>query len=159
MTARDKPVKTVVLGIGNLLLGDEGVGVHAAHALMSGVYPPDVTVLEVGTAILDALPAFEQAERIIVLDAVKADGPPGSVYRLPFDDCEHARCIASMHGFDLSRVMALAGRKQAPEVLVMGIEPERMSWSLELSPRVAKALPILLQEVERELRTTPQEKP
>ncbi len=144
-------MSTVVLGIGNLLLGDEGVGVHAAQALMALARPPEVIVLDIGTAILDALPAIEHADRIIVLDAVKADGPPGSVYRLAFDDCEHARCIASMHGFDLARVMALAGRTQPPEVLVMGIEPERMTWSLELSPPVQNALPLLLREVAGEL--------
>jgi hydrogenase maturation protease len=144
-------MKTLVLGIGNLLLGDEGVGVHAAHALLAEDLPPHVKVLDIGTAILDALPDIEDADRIIVLDAVKADGPPGSVYRLPFDECEHARCIASMHGFDLSRVMALTGRTQPPEVLVMGIEPEQMNWSLELSPTVAAALPILLREVAKEL--------
>jgi len=154
MTAPEKPLETVVLGIGNLLLGDEGVGVHAAHALMAGGLPPGVSVVDVGTAILDALPAIQQADRIIVLDAVKADGPPGSVYRLPFDDCEHAHCIASMHGFDLSRVMVLAGCTRVPEVLVMGIEPERITWSLELSPVVAEALPILLREVVKELDQT-----
>ncbi len=146
-------MKTLVLGIGNLLLGDEGVGVHAAHALMAQDHPSDVTVLEVGTAILDALPAIEQADRIIVLDAIKADGLPGSVYRLPFDECEHSQCIASMHGFDLSRVLVLAGCTHTPEVLVIGVEPERMTWSLELSPKVQEALPILLLEVAKELRS------
>jgi hydrogenase maturation protease len=145
-------VKTLVLGIGNLLLGDEGVGVHAAQALMGHILPPDVSVLEVGTAILDALPAIEQADRIILLDAIKADGIPGSVYRLPYDECEHAHCIASMHGFDLSRVLALAGCNRIPEVLVIGIEPERITWSLELSPAVQGSLPILLREVTRELQ-------
>lgn len=144
-------VKTLVLGIGNLLLGDEGVGVHAAQALMALSLPPDVFVLEVGTAILDALPAIEQADRIILLDAIKADGTPGSVYRLPYHECEHAQCIASMHGFDLSRVLALAGGTRIPEVLVIGIEPERINWSLELSPAVQESLPILLREVTREL--------
>jgi hydrogenase maturation protease len=144
-------LKTLVLGIGNLLLGDEGVGVHAAHALLAAGCPENVTVLDIGTAILDALPAIEQADRVIVLDAVMADGVPGSVYRIPFDDLVQAPCIASMHGFDLSRLLALTERRDVPEVLVLGVEPASMDWSLELSPPVQQALAILLREACKEL--------
>ncbi len=142
---------TLVLGIGNLLLGDDGVGVHAARRLLKEGQPPGTEVLEVGTAILDALPALEHADRILVLDAVKADGPPGTVYRLPFDECEPPSTIASLHGFDLSRVMALAGRESVPEVIVLGVEPASIDWSLELSPPVAEALPRFLEVVKKEM--------
>jgi len=149
--------RTVVLGLGNLLLADEGVGVHAAHALAGLGVPEDVEILDVGTAILDALPALEDADRVIVIDAVKADGPPGSVYLLPLDRLLPAEHIASMHGFDLSRVVALLGRQQPPEVVVIGVEPARIEWSLELSTEVAEAMPSLLDAVRRQLvdRTRP----
>jgi hydrogenase maturation protease len=144
-------LKILVLGIGNLLLGDEGVGVHAAHALLAAGCPENVTILDIGTAILDALPAIEEAERVIVLDAVKADGVPGAVYRIPFDAMVCAPCIASMHGFDLSRVLALTQRHDVPEVLVLGVEPAFIGWSLELSPPVEQALAPLLGAVRKEL--------
>jgi len=142
---------TVVLGLGNLLLGDEGVGVHAARALLAGGLT-GVEVIDVGTAILDALPALRRAERLVVIDAVQAGGTPGSIYRMPFDQVRPATMVAGLHGFDLSRALALAGREDAPEhVLVFGVEPARIEWSLELSPAVAAALPFLLDAVRAEV--------
>jgi len=138
---------TLVLGLGNQLLGDEGVGVHAAEELLSGRLPSDVVVLDVGTAVLDALPAMEVAQRIVVVDAVRANQAPGTVYRVPFDEMRHPQVIGSVHGFDLSRVLALSGRADVPEVVVIGVEPESIDWSLELSPPVREAMPAVLEAV------------
>jgi hydrogenase maturation protease len=143
--------ETVVLGLGNLLLGDEGVGVHAAQALLAGE-PLPADVLDVGTAILDALPALERARKIVVLDAVEAGGPPGSIYRFPIDQALPRAALAGLHGFDLTRALALAGAEEAPrEVIVLGVEPSRIEWSLELSPAVAAAMPELLEAVRHEV--------
>ena len=106
--------RLLILGIGNLLLGDEGVGVHAAQALMKKDLPEGVTVLDIGTAILDALPELEKADRVIVIDAVMAGKEAGTVYRIPYDDCEKPERIVSIHGFDLSRVLAMTSRKLPP---------------------------------------------
>jgi hydrogenase maturation protease len=144
-------VNTLVIGMGNLLLCDEGVGVHAAQALLEEKIPDGVTVLDVGTAILDALPSIEAADRIIIIDAMKAGGPPGSVYRIPYEECARPECIASMHGFDLSRVMALAGNRGLPEIIIIGIEPALIDWSLDLSPAVKSALPHVLEAVRDEI--------
>ena len=143
---------TLVLGIGNLLLGDEGVGVHAVRALQRETFPPEVEILEVGTAILDALPALERADRVIVLDAMKYDGDPGTVYRIALRKCERSQSIASMHGFDIFRVLALTGRKMPPEVLVFGVEPSFIGWSLDLSPQVRKAPIFLFASVKKEIK-------
>ncbi len=137
----------LILGLGNELLGDEGVGVHAARKLQEKTLPEAFTVVEVGTAILDALPYIEEANRIIVIDAMKADRPPGTVYEISLDDCNGASHIASMHGFDIHRVMALAGRRQPPPVKVYGIEPEFIGWSMGLSPPVEEGLDMVLQEL------------
>ena len=147
-------MKVLILGMGNLLLADEGVGVHVAHALSNTDLPEGVTVLDIGTAILDALPAIEKAERIIVVDAVKADGMPGSVYRMSYEDAVRPEVIASMHGFDLSRVLLLTQRKDAPEVTVIGIEPGQINWSLDLSPEVERAIPVVLQAIYDEIRSS-----
>jgi hydrogenase maturation protease len=144
-------MKTLVLGMGNLLLCDEGIGVHVARALLTEELPEETEVLEVGTAILDALPAIGTAQRIIVVDAVKADGPPGTIYRIPFDELAPSPVIASMHGFDLSRVLALAGRTDHPEIMVIGVEPAVVDWSLDLSSAVAEALPVAIEAVRQEV--------
>lgn len=144
-------MQTLILGLGNELLGDEGVGVHAARQLQKEKLPKDTTVLEVGTAILDALPELEQAGRLIILDAMKDNRPPGTVYKIPLDDCSGSACIASMHGFDIFRVMALTGRSDQPHAMVFGMEPEFIDWSMNLSSTVAESLPHLVRAVLNEL--------
>ena len=144
-------MQTVILGLGNELLGDEGVGVYAARQLQKEKLPESTKVVEVGTAILDALPELEYADRIIILDAMKDGKSPGTVYKIPLDDCAKSANIASMHGFDIIRVMALAGRKIPPPVMVFGIEPAQICWSMELSPAVAESLPYMLEAVWQEL--------
>jgi hydrogenase maturation protease len=146
-------MKYLVLGMGNLLLADEGVGVHAVRALQEmECPPPDTEFLEVGTAILDALPALREAEKVIVVDAMKAEGEPGSIYRVPLEQCRKTPFIASLHGFDLSRVIALAGRSDHPEVTVIGVEPGVIGWSMELSPGITAVLPLLLEVVREEMQ-------
>lgn len=146
-----QPPTTLILGIGNLLLGDEGLGVHAANRLMHSALPEGVQVLEIGTAILDALPDIAAAGRIIVIDAMQADGEPGTVYRVPLAQCQSAPCIGSMHGIDLRRVLALAGRADMPQILAFGIEPAFIGWSMTLSAEVEKALPGLIDAVVTEI--------
>lgn len=138
---------TVVLGLGNLLLADEGFGVHAAQALIEAGGTDGAEVFDIGTAVLDAIPALERAERVIVLDAVKAGEKPGTVYRVPFGDMKTTPCIASVHGFDIRRALALAGREKPPEMIVIGVEPARIAWSLDLSPEVKHSIPLVLDEV------------
>ena len=150
--------RMLILGIGNMLLADEGVGVHAAQALKKIEMPEGVAVLDIGTAILEALPELEQADRVIVIDAVIAGKEAGTVYRIAYDDCEKPMQIASVHGFDLSRVLAMTSRESAPSVTVIGVEPARIEWSLELSPPVAEALETVLQAVEAEMRDTGKKK-
>jgi hydrogenase maturation protease len=141
-------MRTLVLGVGNLLLGDEGVGVHAAHALARrDDLGPDTHVVDAGTAFLDFLPEIEKAERILIVDAMEAGGTPGSVYRTPFDSCKHPQMLVSLHGFDLSRVLFMAGNHGNPSVTVFGVEPGEISWGMELSAAVAGTLPLLEQAI------------
>lgn len=143
---------TLVLGLGNLLLGDEGAGVHAARRLSEqGGLPEDVRVLDVGTAVLDVLDDLETAGRVVVVDAMAGGGPPGTIYRVPLEGCRSPSHLGSMHGFDIRRVLALTRRVEPPEAVVLGIEPGFMGWSLDLSPPVAEAFPHLVEAVRREV--------
>jgi hydrogenase maturation protease len=144
-------MNTLILGLGNLLLCDEGVGVHVARALAQRELPPNVSVVEAGTAFLDVLPDIEKADRILLIDAMEGGGTPGSVYRVPFDQCKHPEMLASLHGFDLSRVLFMSGSNRAPEVTVFGIEPARIEWGTELSPAVQRMIPAVQQAILDEL--------
>ena len=138
--------------MGNLLLCDEGVGVHVARALAQRSLPPNVTVVDAGTAFLDVLPDIEKADRILLIDAMEGGGAPGSVYRVPFDQCRHPDMLASLHGFDLSRVLYMAGSDRSPEVTVFGIEPARIEWGTELSPAVKQVVPAVETAIMNELQ-------
>ena len=144
-------MRTLILGIGNLLLCDEGVGVHLARALQQERLPENVVILDVGTAFLDALPEIELADRIIMVDAMEAGHAPGTVYRIPFEDCAKRDMLASLHGFDLSRTLFMAGRETTPEAVVIGIEPARIDWGVELSPEVQEMFPALIEAVKTEI--------
>lgn len=144
-------MKTLILGLGNELLCDEGVGVHVVRALQKEKLPDGVSAVEVGTAVLDALPYIEEADRIVVIDAMKAGETPGTIYRVPFEDCERPRCIASMHGFDLSRVFFLAGKASGAEAVVIGAEPGRIEWGTELSAEMQAMVPAMVEVVRQEL--------
>ncbi len=144
-------MNTLILGMGNLLLCDEGVGVHVARALAERELPANVSVVEAGTAFLDVLPDIEKADRILLIDAMEGGGAPGSIYRVPFDQCKHPEMLASLHGFDLSRVLYMAGSGRNPEVTVFGIEPALIEWGTELSPAVKRVLPALREAIFTEL--------
>lgn len=144
-------VNTLILGIGNLLFSDDGIGIHAANALNSMELPGDVEVLEVGSSFFDAINAIEKTDRIIILDAIKADGIPGSVYRIPMSEFSSSIFIDSMHCFDIINALEMSGNKNLEEVIVMGIEPAKIEWGLELSYEVAGSLPLLLEEVQKEI--------
>jgi len=146
-------VRIAVLGLGNLLLTDEGAGVHAIRALRQEGLPNDVELVDVGTAVLDAIPAMEAADRIIAIDAVCAGKSPGTIYRMRLDEFSPNPVIGSMHGFDISRVLALCDDTDLAEIVVIGIEPECFGWSMELSPTVAAAMPNLIEAVRYELET------
>ena len=142
---------TLVLGIGNTLLSDEGLGVHAARRLLDEKLPRGAKVVEVETSILETLADLEKAQRVIILDAIKAEGEPGTVYRLCIERCDSPNDIASMHSLDIFAVLALTGRNKPDEVIALGIEPSKQDWTTILSPEVSKALPCLIDSVKREL--------
>ena len=108
-------------------------------------------MVEVETSILETLADLEKAKRVILLDAIKAEGEPGTVYRLSIERCDSPNDIASMHSLDIFAVLALTGRNRPDEVIALGIEPAKQDWTTMLSPEVSRALPFLVDSVKREL--------
>lgn len=130
----------VILGVGNLLMSDDGVGAHAAHAL-EGCPPEGVTVADVGTDFLSALPFLESADRVLVIDAVRGRGEPGSVYRLAEADIELPGAAATLHARNLLSARTLLSPGAVwPKIEILGIEPSVLDYGMVLSPPVAAAL-------------------
>lgn len=150
--------KTLVLGVGNLLLSDEGVGVHVARELMGMELPPGVSVIEGGTAGLSLLSLIQGAERLIVIDAVKGEQAPGAVYRFDMDEIENSArgLIASVHSLGVREVLdlcALTGK--VPQTIVIGIEPKTMEIGIELSNEVRSKVSLILSMVLQEIKQDP----
>lgn len=138
--------RILIAGLGNCLLGDDGVGVHAARKL-AGNPPAGTVVVEVGTAVLDALHLFEWADIILAIDAMNAGGRPGTVYLLPASGAEEPKAKGSLHELNLISALGLLRKKRRPPVLIVGVEPQVIDFSLDLSPEVRSALPLVMRSV------------
>jgi hydrogenase maturation protease len=146
--------KILIIGIGNLILRDEGIGVHAARKLEELALPSQVEVIEGGTATIELLPAIREAERIIVIDALKGGGLPGTIYRLRPDDlmCAEEQNL-SLHQVGLLEVLGMARQLGGdPAVVIIGVEPKEISWGMELTPEVEAKLPKVVEAVLEELK-------
>ena len=137
----------LVLGVGNILMMDEGIGVHAVHELIKEKekWPKDqVEFIDGGTFTQDIFYLFMAFEKILVLDIVMAGNPPGTIYRLSESDLRHnQKQTLSLHDIDLldSLSMAeLASGKKA-NLQVLGIEPEKIDWGTTLTPTLKEKFP------------------
>ena len=133
----------LILGIGNLLLSDEGVGVHAVRCLAQRELPPGVEVLDGGTSGADLVDHLDGRTKVVVIDAASGDGPPGTVYRCEARELIEQEGSLSLHEFGLADSLHMAERLGcAPQrVIVLGVQPATMEPGLDLSPEVAAVLP------------------
>jgi hydrogenase maturation protease len=136
----------LIAGLGNLLLRDAGVGVHAVHELQQDP-PPGARVVEVGTAVLDALHLFNEADRILAIDAMQAGGSPGTLYSVEVSGVEDRGPQASLHELNLMAAFGFLPDGGRPPVAFVGVEPAVIDYGLDLSPEVQSALPVLIQSV------------
>ncbi len=147
--------KVIVLGVGNLLLKDEGVGVQAVQRLMEEINHPDVEFIDGGTSGLDLLPLFERCRYLLVLDCVRGGDKPGTIYKFGLSEVKEKKANFKMsaHDFDLVDTisMARALQKKLPEIIIYGVEPESIEWGLELTPAVAGILEKLVLLVRKDL--------
>jgi hydrogenase maturation protease len=147
--------KTVVLGIGNILLSDEGVGVHIANELARMALPPEVSVVEGGTDGFRLLNIITETDRLIIVDAVRGGSEPGSIYR--FDVGEVRNCPSgfktSVHQIGILEVIDLSGLiGKTPHTTVIGIEPKSFEMSMDLSPEIREKVPKIIELVLNELK-------
>ncbi|HEY5618909.1 MAG TPA: HyaD/HybD family hydrogenase maturation endopeptidase [Vicinamibacterales bacterium] len=147
----------LVLGLGNVLLEDDGVGA-AAVALLLDRYevPRGVQVLDGGTLGLSLLPYLEAADAVILVDAVRAEGRPGTFVRLTDDEVAPAVATRlSPHQVGVADLLDGArwlGRYPR-RVVLLGLVPESMDLAVGLSPGVRPALPALVQRIVDEAGT------
>ena len=151
---------TLVIGLGNPLRGDDGVGVIAARALAQHALPGGVEVVDGGTGGLELVNLMEGWPRAIVIDAAYVGKQPGEFVRFTYDEVGSG--TVRLPGEDDPNSVHAAGLRDAlllaqvlgvlPEqVIVFGVQPARVEWDGALSPEVEGALPALIEAVLKEL--------
>jgi hydrogenase maturation protease len=134
-----------ILGLGNILMRDEGVGVHIANTLhQKYTFQPQITIIDGGTTGNDLLPYFEQHDTILIIDAVEFDEEPGFIGLIENEDIlTQLNTKLSLHHLGLSDVlstMKLIGIKPN-QISLVGIQPAIMKVGMELSDLISKKMP------------------
>ncbi len=144
-------MKTAVLGVGNILLSDEGIGVRAVEALGERYeLPADVEIIDGGTMGLDLLPFIEHKERLLIVDAVNIGEPPGTIAVIEGDDIPKFLAIKmSVHQIGLpemlsaAKIMGILPR----EMCLVGIQPKTMETGVLFSDEIENSFERLMKAV------------
>jgi hydrogenase maturation protease len=136
-----------IIGLGNLLMCDDGVGVHAIKELEKDP-PEDVVLADVGTAALHCQHLFEDADEIIAIDAVCAGDKPGAIYSFDGIDAQ-LNHQTTLHDLGLRALIELIPEESRPHVTILGVEPEKLEYGMELSKTVSSVLPQVVKRAKK----------
>jgi hydrogenase maturation protease len=147
----------VVLGLGNPLMADEGVGVAVIERLASQAEQhPDVEFIDAGTGGMAVLHWIENREKVIFVDCAFMGEPPGTIRRFTPDEVRSTKVLThqSLHEADLLKILDLAGQLgQAPrQVVIFGIQPEAVTGRLGLSGVIADRMEQYIEVIRFELK-------
>jgi hydrogenase maturation protease len=134
--------RILVLGIGNLLRKDDGFGIHVLDRLQSAELPRQVLLLDGGTAGIDLVTYLEDIDRLIIVDAVIADGNPGEIRILSGEDIAGSHFFIPGHYGRLVDILDMAGALwKRPDTVVVGVIPKDCeSYEIGLSHEVSGAI-------------------
>jgi hydrogenase maturation protease len=146
----------LVLGLGNLLCTDDGLGAVAVHRLLREYEPPEgAVVLDGGTLGMALLPHLESADVVVLVDAIRTDDPPGTLVRLEGEDVAPAVAARlSVHQVGVVDLLDSARLLDCypPKVILLGLVPASLGLGVELTPAVDTQLPLLVTAVVEEAR-------
>ena len=138
---------TVILGLGNILLKDEGVGVYAAKELKKSTLPEDVEVIDGGTSPTVFL-TVKDARKIIIIDALKGGKEPGTIYRLSPENLTTGSYsnTLSLHQMSLVETLSIIEKTGSTfkNIVIIGVEPEKIEWGVGLTPAIEQKIPDII---------------
>ena len=148
---------TVIVGIGNILLGDDGVGIHVLRRLQSLKLPADVTCVESGTGTLQALEPMLAADHVVIIDAAMDGSPAGTIRRLAGRDLLPRSHGLTVHDLGLLELLATCRLQGCfPRITVFAISiDEAANFTNQLSPQIRNAVPQVIDRVLHELLGIP----
>lgn len=138
--------RIMVMGVGNILLSDEGLGVRFLEELAKKPLPDNVELLEGGTAGLELVHLIKEVDFLIIVDAINARTEPGSLFRFQPGDLQvfPEEYEVSFHQVGILEVLTLAKvLGQAPETLIFGVQPKLLEWGMNISPEIQALFPQL----------------
>jgi hydrogenase maturation protease len=149
-------MKTLVLGLGNPILSDDGVGIKAAHEVANQLNNPQVTVVETSTAGLSLLDSIVGYDKVVIIDAIQTEkGEAGEIYRMGTADFSLTKHFSSPHQINLATALELGkmlNLAMPKEITVFAVEAKDIaSFSEECTPEVKRAIPEVVKMVLAEL--------
>jgi len=149
------PESILVVGVGNILLGDEGIGVHTIKELQKLKLPDNVEILDMGVATFPLISYVAGRKKVIIVDAVKGGGEAGDIYRLSLDELRECKerffSVHEMGIADILDILELEYRGISGEVVIIGVEPGEIKWGIGLSPALSEKLPAIIECILREI--------
>lgn len=145
--------ETVIIGIGSILLKDDGVGVYVIRQLENENLPSTIKLVDGGTSTLDTLSYFLDYKKIIVIDCLKAGYKPGTIYKInPKDIKGYKKENLSIHDVQILDVVKMANMLgRFPNVIIFGIEPEEICLDTEMTENIKNKIPEIIKHIKAEL--------
>jgi hydrogenase maturation protease len=144
--------KILIVGMGNFIYRDEGIGVHIIQEMKKMELPSHIELLDIGTSTMDLISYLKEVKKLIVIDAMRAGGNPGTIYKCkPEDLLPKDEGPISLHEIGLLETLNMT-KKLGMEIqtVIVGIEPEIMEWGTELTEAVKNKIPMIIEAVLKE---------
>jgi hydrogenase maturation protease len=146
--------KITVIGVGNEIMSDEGIGVHVIRELHKLNLPPGVELIEGGTDGFGLINVIFEADRLIVIDSLKGGNKPGTIYKFDIKDAPNCPDIfkTSVHQIGILEVIHLSRLiGKTPATTVIGIEPESLRFGMELTTAIKEKIPKIMDLIFKEI--------
>ncbi|MCX7927034.1 MAG: hydrogenase maturation protease [Candidatus Omnitrophica bacterium] len=144
---------TKIIGCGNLLLQDEGIGIHLINSLKMQNLPENVELVDAGCGGFDIIPHLHGIKKVVIVDAIKTEAEPGAIFKFTPEDftVEPAPLSSSLHDICLKEVLMIAQKLgPLPPVIIFGVQPKTIDWGMSLSKELETILPRLSELVIKE---------
>ena len=153
LTYRDRQV--AVIGIGNVLCSDEGVGIHVINEFKRETLNSNAKIFDCGTSGIAVLEAMDGTEKAIIIDAVSSGSKPGTIHLYTMEDLlrmeDNTLKLVSLHQFDLMATLKLGmttnAYKMPRKIIIIGVEVKSLESSMDLSDELTEALPKVIETV------------
>lgn len=145
--------KLLVIGIGNILLRDDGIGIHIINELQKEKLKYDIDLIDGGTSTLDLLGYFVENDKIIIVDSLKGGHPPGTIYKItPEELGSYIKANSSLHDVQVLDIVKQANfMGYFPKVIIIGIEPEEIFYDMDLSETLNNEIPNIINIIKEEI--------